>query len=523
MELQDPMVAFSIFTSVTITRAGTFTTVNEGLSFVAMLLKAFMIGFAIATGVSLLILPITSRGHVFDDIKSYVAQVDAILQSQISFVDASSTTDVWTGGRDQEVILESKKQQLQSSVMKLNALQGKLQSDLVYAKNEFAWGKLSAADLNKIGDLLRNVFLPLSGMAMLPDILDMVVQNDDCPSEGSRDNHNGSQTEDIVRTLLSHLTDCNDLMHSGLQYALLVLELIKPKHLERQRKSQNGSTGVTDEESKGNTFDPLQEDFTVCFEQALHRYCSRHQDLPSAMTALEAFSSSADRHDGSSSNVRQEFFLVVYMGHLQEDLLNATFELVKFADSKVSDSTMKRNRLVFPRWSVREFLYHNQTKNTPEDGPDRRNSLTGTSVNPGYDTGNFPNPESLPPENIWERGSTVLQSISHLIRSEQSLFGFRVAAASFCVGVLAYLHQTQDFFIRQRCIWAMIVIVIGMSPTTGQTFFGFIARIAATVVSLALSLIVWYIVDGKTAGVIIFLYLANVFEVRQTFQSWHSS
>lgn len=103
--------------------------------------------------------------------------------------------------------------------------------------------------------------------------------------------------------------------------------------------------------------------------------------------------------------------------------------------------------------------------------------------------------------------------MSRIIRSEQSLFGFRVAAASFCVGILAFLHQTQEFFTHQTCIWAMTAIVIGMSPTTGQTLFGFIARIAATVVSLALSLIVWYIVDGKTARVIIFLYLVNVFEV----------
>lgn len=43
--------------------------------------------------------------------------------------------------------------------------------------------------------------------------------------------------------------------------------------------------------------------------------------------------------------------------------------------------------------------------------------------------------------------------------------------------------------------------------------FGFVARIVATVISLVLSLLVWYIVDGKTAGVIIFLYLANVSEV----------
>lgn len=55
--------------------------------------------------------------------------------------------------------------------------------------------------------------------------------------------------------------------------------------------------------------------------------------------------------------------------------------------------------------------------------------------------------------------------------------------------------------------------VIGMKPTSGQTMFGFVARICATAVSLVLSLVVWYIVDGKTAGVIVFLYLANVLEV----------
>jgi uncharacterized membrane protein YccC len=114
---------------------------------------------------------------------------------------------------------------------------------------------------------------------------------------------------------------------------------------------------------------------------------------------------------------------------------------------------------------------------------------------------------------MWEKGSTILRVISHALKSDQSTFGFRVAAASFSVGILAYLHQTQDFFIRQRCIWAMIVIVIGMNPTSGQTMFGFVARIVATAISLVLSLIVWYIVDGKTAGVIVFLYLANVFEV----------
>lgn len=432
------------------------------------------------------------------------------------------------GQSKNESSLEAKKNQLQASLTKLNALQGKLQSDLFYSKDEFAWGKLSA------GDLLRNVLLPLSGMAMLPDILDMIVEN-----EGTRNNSfeksedrdedentiKNSEIQKVVETLEERLVDCSDLVRVGLQYVLLVLELTKPKELEKQRKSRNGSKEAHDEESKGDILDPLQHEFTAQFEQALYRYYSRRRDLPNAMASLEAFSP-ADKYTGDESSesprmlatdpdVRQEFFLIVYMGHLQDNLLNATFELVKFADKKVADGTMKRNRLIFPKQrSIRDWLSLSSAKK-PKSRPDRRRSshVDPLCVYQEHDAGRFPDPESLPPENFWENGSAILTFISHVIRSEQSIFGFRVAAASFCVGILAYLHQTQDFFIRQRCIWVMIVIVIGMSPTSGQSMFGFIARIAATVVSLALSLIVWYIVDGRTAGVIIFLYLANVFEV----------
>lgn len=60
----------------------------------------------------------------------------------------------------------------------------------------------------------------------------------------------------------------------------------------------------------------------------------------------------------------------------------------------------------------------------------------------------------------------------------------------------------------------MTVIVIGMNPTSGQTMYGFVVRIIATTVSLILSLFVWYIIEERTPGIIVFSYLANVFEVR---------
>lgn len=541
MELQDPMVAFSIFTSVTITRGGTFTTVDEGLSFITRLIKGFMLGFAIATGVSLLVLPITSRGNVFQDIKGYVSHIDAVLQAQILFIKRSSTGGTWTGdygllhrartaqsaredsrrGASNES-LESKKQHLQSSLTKLSALHGKLQSDLFYSKYELAWGKFSADDLNEIAGLLQNILLPLSGMAMLPEILEMVIEN-----KGTRNNSHEivgtteeeaakrSEMHKVVGTLEKHLANSTELMHVGLQYALLVFELMTSKQVEKKR---NGHSGADDEESKGDLLDPLQQDFTTRFEHSLNQYYSRRRELPDALASLEPFAeknddvSSTDGVLASDPDVRQEFFLIVYMGHLQDDLLNATLELIKYADSKVTDDTMKRSRLIFPKQkSIRHWL----SLNADEKESDRRQSsyIDQQSIHQDHEPNKFPNPETLPPTNIWERASTILCSISHLIRSEESIFGSRVAAASFCVGIVAFLHQTQEFFIYQRGVWAMIVIVIGMSPTSGQTLFGFIARIAATVVSLALSLVVWYIVDGRTAGVIVFLYLANVFEV----------
>ncbi|GMG36487.1 unnamed protein product [Aspergillus oryzae] len=529
MELQDPMVAFSIFASVTITRAGTFVTVSDGLAFVSRLLKGFMIGFAIATGVSLLILPITSRRNVFHDIKGYVAQIDAVLQSQMAFVER--TPQLLTGGqgllnrtRTAQTIrdvennpgsdLEARKKQLTASITKLNALHGKLQSDLFYANDEFAWGKLSASDLNRIGGLLRSILLPLAGMAQLPEVLDMIIKNEgsrenDRVSDGERGDEllKQSEMEKVSGTLHDRLADATSLTTGGLQYVLLALELAKPKQLESKRNESG------DEESKGEAISPLDSNFTSRFEQEMSKYFERRKELPRSLASLEAFSASEKVDDISNdsravipdSDVRQEFFLILYMGHLQESLLNGVLELIKFADSKVADGTMKKSGPIFPMQnSIRGWLSLKSEKDKSRGSDSRQPSQANpASIHAEDEPDRFPDPEHLPPANLLEKASTIIRFISHVIKSEYSIFGFRVAAAAFSVGILAFLHQTQNFFIRQRCIWAMIVIVIGMNPTSGQSMFGFVARIVATAVSLVLSLVVWYIVDQKTPGVIV--------------------
>lgn len=63
------------------------------------------------------------------------------------------------------------------------------------------------------------------------------------------------------------------------------------------------------------------------------------------------------------------------------------------------------------------------------------------------------------------------------------------------IGIVAFLEQTQTFFIEQRLVWAMIIIAIGMTVTTGQSVFGFFGRVAGTTLSMIFSMIIWYVIS----------------------------
>jgi hypothetical protein len=552
------MVAASIFAVVSMTRSATFTTLDEGFSFVSMLLKTFMIGLAIGTGVSLFILPLTSREDVFRDIKAYVSQVESVLNLQVSFVESINSSGFWTSIRafnrtetnrnrtqtnDAEHLdllaqRNSNRRLLLVAIDRLNGIQKKYNSDLVSSRDEVAWGKLSANDLDGISSLMWNLLLPLSGMSMLPDILQKIEEHrtesnhpsnvhdrletstgpEDIPLEHST-------TSQVAQTLYESISVCANLTNAGLQYALLAFELIKPKELDRQRTRQNLGPIKKDEESNGSALSPLQDGFPVHFQTAVQIHCSRRRrwdDFHNLEVFYKLEDIYADTQDFAmttgGSQVRQEFFLTLHMSHLQDKLLHATSELVKFADSKIKDGTMRQSRLIFPKQeSLQRWLCLKNNARTDDDSTSHLSSASkGTGIR-GENAARHLDPEHLPPANAWQKLTNVLRVVWRFIASEQSSFGLRVAAASFCVAILAYLRQTQTFFTHQRLVWAMVIIVIGMSPTSGQSLFGFMARILATMVSVALSLMVWYTVDGKTAGVIVLLYLANALEVRSQF------
>ncbi|OKL60136.1 hypothetical protein UA08_04566 [Talaromyces atroroseus] len=550
-ELQNPVISFSFFTAVTITHFGNYSTFDEGIDYTLKLFDSILIGFAIASAVSLFILPITSRGFFFQDARDYALLIESVLQEQAAFVgDTVENLAVWFAHgnlrraqqmqnrpNDETVDetnfpskLHPSKQKVQTTMAKLDSLFSKLQYDLLYSRSEFAIGKLRIEDLAKIEELLGSVLLPISGISMLPGILEMHIKYERHQQMKMMANDpdeevlmKQSELRKAVDTLQEHLSETAVLGTTGIQYFLLVMELMTPKQFQKQRKPDAAFAIPKDEESGKFALNPLEPYFVVRFERTMHETFRRRRHFPATLSSLALSEVSKDFENRSlstenyrdlitsSSNIRLEFFLILYMNHMQDLLLHATHEILKFADSKVADGTMKSYRPILPKHgSIKQLL----SILKPEDGKSDvdQPSSSISDIGQGEERTHLPDPERLPPANMWEKGSNVLRLIARGLASEHSVFGFRVTAASFCIAILAFLRRTQDFFFRRRCIWAVTVIIISMNPTSGETFLMLMSRILGTAVSLVLSLIVWYIVDQNFPGVIIFLYFANMIE-----------
>lgn len=118
-------------------------------------------------------------------------------------------------------------------------------------------------------------------------------------------------------------------------------------------------------------------------------------------------------------------------------------------------------------------------------------------------------PERESPETRWELLISSFEKFYHFLGSEDSQLGFRAACATMSIAIVAFLAAGQVFFIKQRLIWASITVAVALTTSSGSATRGLFWRVVGTVAAMVLSIVNYYIVDGKTAYVPIFPLLAN--------------
>src|SRR5690348_9423254 len=102
------------------------------------------------------------------------------------------------------------------------------------------------------------------------------------------------------------------------------------------------------------------------------------------------------------------------MEHLLYATGVAVLELAQFADSKVKDGTMDKNRLVMPGWHrMKKWIrscFNEEDGQANSQNPDHSESGTCTVyIGDAYKAKR--DPEHLPPKNAWQNFGNIIRTI----------------------------------------------------------------------------------------------------------------
>lgn len=531
-QLTFPTVLYSIFVNVASTYGPQFQTTAQVKSFAQRLLEAFLTGFAIATGVSLFIFPVSCRKVVSKEITGYISALRGALKAHGNYFQSLEQKDMfrsmtYTPGPDakeKDKLQKPKMRPEVEAVKKLTdtftELHGKLNADLPFAKREVAFGKLTPEDYESIFKHLRAIMMPMVGLGSLVDLFERIADIHRWGGEGTDDTNPElhqkmiNDWNDLMIFVHEPFSMILDAMDQGLEHVLIRLQLTKPP-----KKKQSGSA---DTEATGNMKRPGDKDFAAYLEKQSDEFSkgkettlrhwleSKGIKLRADFFQNEAANPETDLHRIPTRQRNQrQLYIVLYIVFLLHSVSRAILALVKFADEK--DQAVAKKKFIAPgkrrfrKWITSTFKSQdsNQEDETTIAGFERNDTI----VYMGEAFTSKKDPEHLPPKNAWEKLGNLIRATAAFLRSPESSFGFRCACATMSIAIIAFLRDTQIWFVEQRIVWAMIMVAISMTPTAGQSVFTFLLRIIGTVIAMIIAWLIWYIPDQKTAGVLVLLWV----------------
>ncbi|KAH0036148.1 hypothetical protein KCU78_g1930, partial [Aureobasidium melanogenum] len=538
-----PTILYNIFMIVQFTSCSRFTTWSQCWDLIYLTTRCYFTGVAISFVSGILIYPINCRYEVFELQEKYIHCAQAVLQQALYYVttirDGSSNPSCSTQpeGQGSTTTASSAAEEgvrLQRQMSDLKAIYVKMHAELIMAKREVAWGKLSATDLTTASDMCRRILMPI-GLSHIPDLLQQLV-NDDCNlslifDQARTDTNSATTISAQDRSRVGDKVLCNSIealiqpacaiiaaTHDGFEHAGLQLEIIREP--EPSKLSNKADT-----ESRGNKIQPGDANFSFSLEDALAKFWTDRLASLKHWTEYNDFSSEKGETETRSTTEENVYTLPVERESLHSQRLHlmlyihqmlystgvAVLELCKFSDDLRSQGIMSRNRMILPSLRVSgqwlaSIFDTSEAAIADEDRPSGKKEkglVFGQSKRRTY------NIDHLPPSNSYQTLGTKLRGVQKFLRGPEFSFGFRSACATMSCAILAYLRQTQDDFTHYRLIWSVIIAAIGANMSAGQSGVSYVLRILGSLAALIICYLVWYIPNGNTAGVIVLMWFAS--------------
>ena len=466
-----PSICYSTFIGIIFTSIHLYPIMYTSTWLIWKLAVSYLFGFALALAVALLVFPLSNRSMAFVQEAKFLGAIRLVEPPRHALAN-----------------------QLRGNAVQPSDLLGKfilLHANVSSAQHDFAWGKLDGPDLECMVHLLREVLIPSLGLATI-DKLFLTLYTDRRGEDAGVDclaadlSNEGIIKDEVIRTLEISLQALSYAVNNGLDHTAYVLGLTPPSKL----KDPSSEIGI---DTMSSNVSPGQLGFAARLKRSLKEFQDGRQQRLSAF--LESRSSrlsstgnqSSDDSKGLQSSSQtldqKQLYVVLHIEHLLYCHGNAVLKLVQFADSKLADGTMAKVRFISPpRFHLQNwYLYDHGIQ---DFGLDRK-GLKGTTGQQSSSVTSLIMPtdrdvEHLSPTNTWERQSNHIRSISRFLRSPASVFGFRVACACQCVGIVAFLKHSHHFFTEQRLSWSFLIIALSSSWTSGQSAFSLVMRFVRT-------------------------------------------
>jgi hypothetical protein len=221
-------------------------------------------------------------------------------------------------------------------------------------------------------------------------------------------------------------------MDEGIEHAGLLLELIpKPKGKKEEDVEEKADCSKPGDKDFAKYFDKKMLDFYSKRGETLKTWARQKGISESQFNATKSPARGEDWTPDEAQHRRdqQQLYLILYLEHLLYSTGIAISNLIKFADRKVEEGTMSKNRFIFPgKRRLKKWIMNIGREDTTIDteSPDSAEAGTntvylGSGFNPKKD------PEHLPPQTAWQHFGNGLRTIPHFLGSAESAFGFRVA------------------------------------------------------------------------------------------------
>jgi hypothetical protein len=535
-QLAFPTIIYAIQVNVAATNGFLFQTTAQCEAFIARLLEAFLTGFALATGVSLFIIPVTSRKVVMKEITGYIGLLRGALGAHKTYIHSMEHSDMFgqtyvpeakdkkDGAKKMKSKLKPEVESINKMVGSLQELHGKLTADLPFAKREIAYGKLSPDDLEAIFKQLRLIMMPVLGLSSVMDLFERGAELNHWGEEDEELEHEEqrkkavSEWNNMFQYLHEPFSDIFQALDDGLAHVLLKFGLATPP---KKKKGQQQD----DEEAKVGTVKPGDAGFAEYLEKQTSSFFSRKEptlrhwvESKGIKIRSDYFSSPEALDDEALKRLpsittrkrdQRQLYVLLYVMFLLNSIGRSTLEFVKFADEH--DQATAKSKLIWPggkrfkKWI--KSIFSNQDANQDDETTIAGSDRSNTTVYLGEAYKRRKDPEHLPPANAWEKFGNLIRGISHFLGSSESAFGFRAACATMSIAIIAFLRDTQTFFVEQRLVWALIMVAISMTPTAGQSVFQFVLRIVGTAIAMIVAWLIWYIPGQNTAGILVFLFI----------------